>query len=146
MKFRWGPRLCRHKVPFCPPLMPAISKFECLIHSHSNYEIWHVSQAWTSAFHIQWHIEESIRERDKGKYSIEILIIWISRIQNTWIYCSTSRAKPECCNNVPSAAINILNKWNSNYKYIYFVSFYLLFTNTQELKYFLCFFKYFLKI
>ena len=65
-------------------------------------------------------------------YTIEILIIWISCIQNTWIYCSTrdsiaaSRAKPECCNTVPSAAINpsILNKWNSNYKYIYFVSFY----------------------
>ena len=70
MKFRWGPRLYRHKVPFCPPLMPAISKFEYLIHSHSNYEIWHVSQAWTSAFHIQWHIEESIRERDKRKYCI----------------------------------------------------------------------------
>ena len=65
-------------------------------------------------------------------YTIEILIIWISCIQNTWIYCSTrgsiaaSRAKPECCNTVPSAAINpsILNKWNSNYKYLYFVSFY----------------------
>ena len=74
------------------------------------------------------------------KNTIEILIIWISRIQNTWIYCSTrgsiaaSRAKPECCNTVPSAAINpsILNKWNSNYKYIYFVSFYFSFTHGNK--------------
>ena len=60
---------------------------------------------------------------------IGILIIWISRIQNTRMYCSTrgsiaaSRAKPEGCNTAPSAAIHpsILNTWNSNYKYSYFI-------------------------
>ena len=69
--------------------------------------------------------EQKFKHRQRNSI-IEILIIWISRIQNTWIYCSTwdsiaaSRAKPECCNTVPSAAINpsILNAWNSNYKYL----------------------------
>ena len=58
---------------------------------------------------------------------INILIIWISLIQNTWIYCSTWDSiaalglRPRCCNTVPRAAINprILNAWNSNYKYLY---------------------------
>ena len=32
---------------------------------------------------------------------------------------------PECCSTVPNSAINpcILNEWNSNYEYLYFVSF-----------------------
>ena len=66
------------------------------------------------------------------------------------MYCSTrgsivaSRAKPECCNTAPSAAIHasILNTWNSNYKYLYFI--FLLIQKNERIFWF--FFKYFLQI
>ena len=82
--------------------------------------------------------------------TIRILIIWISRIKNTWMYCSTrgsivaSRAKPEGCNTAPSAAIHpsIFNTWNSNYKYLYFI--FLLIQKNERIFWF--FFKYFLQI
>ena len=62
-----------------------------------------------------------------NKIDILILIIWISFIQNTWIYWITWDSiaalglRPRCCNTVPRDAINpcILNAWNSNYKYLY---------------------------
>ena len=74
-------------------------------------------------------------KRKVKRNEIDILIIWISLIQNTWIYCSTWDSiaalglRPRCCNTVPRAAINprILNAWNSNYKYLYITYFFSLY-------------------